>query len=158
MTDSPAEAPADFRPSIVIAPLGFLAAGALVTHLAADAAAQNSHGGWINLSSLTYAIGWMAYLVCATGFVWVDYLFVKRLPDRIWQSAGRMLAGTALAALVGSVAASIAALVLGGAFMLLRDVARTEGLFFVLLALVPLSGVVGLVADLRIRRTARIRS
>lgn len=156
MADAPPDPPAAFQPSIAIAPLAVLAIGALVTHFASEAAAANSHGGWINLSSLTYALGWMVYVVCATGFVWMDYLFVQRLPGRTWPSSGRMLLATVLAAAAGSGAAALASLMVGGVLIAFRDLGG-QAAFLLPLALVPLAGVVGLVADLRIRRSARIR-
>jgi hypothetical protein len=158
VVDPPPEPPAAFRASIVVTPLAMLAGGAVVAHLAGTAAAESSHGGWINLSSLSYAIAWMVYIACAAGFVWVDGLLVRRLPACTWPSVGRMLLGTAGAALLGSVAGLAGAALLGGAVALFgRQGGSSEGLLFVAIAAVPLAAIVGLVVDLKLRTSARIR-
>jgi len=159
MADSPGEAPAAFQARILVAPLAVLAIGAVVTHFVAEDAARSSQGGWINLSALGYAICWVAYAVCATAFVWIDSVFVRRLPARTWPSTGRMVAATVGAAALGIVAGLLGGGILGAvvAFVGSQDTPGSVGLFLVFLLGVPLALLVGLVANLRLRRTARIR-
>jgi hypothetical protein len=160
VTDAPPEPPATFRASIIVAPLAFLAGGAVIAHLAGEEAASAPSTGWINLSSLAYVLAWMVYGVCAAGFLWVDRTFVSRLPGRTWPSAGRMLAATAGAAALGAMMGLIAGAVLGGALAFLGSRsggAASESLLVLYVAAIPLSGVVGLILDLKTRSSARIR-
>jgi hypothetical protein len=154
MAEPPAERPGAFHPAIIVAPLALLAGGALVTHLGGAAAERSSHGGWINLSALSYAIAWLIYVPCAAGFVWMDLLFVRRLPGRTWPSLARMLGTTA-----GAAAAGIGVAVLGGGavvFLGSQGAPGSQGLFYLLLFAIPVALLVGLVADVRIRLGARI--
>jgi hypothetical protein len=160
VVDAPPEPPAAFRTSIVVAPLAFLAGGAVIAHLAGEEAASAPSTGWINLSSLAYALAWMVYGACAAGFLWMDRVFVRKLPDRTWPSTGRMLAATAGAAVIGSVVGLVGGAMAGGALAYLGSKASgsaSEGLMFIFIAAIPLSLLVGLVLNLKARSTARIR-
>jgi hypothetical protein len=159
VADAPSAPAAAFHPGIVLTPLLIVGGGAVATYFAAQAAARGSTGGWIDLSSLSYAIAWLLYGLGAAGFLWMDRAFVRKLPGRTWSSARRMLTATLGAVVVGAVAGLAAGLMLGGAliFLATQHMPGADGLVILFVGAIPLAGVVGLVLDLRMRSSARIR-